>query len=257
MSAMPISSRSLASASHVTGPVWQPRPSARPRSPARTGLSTCHADTAGQQDLGSICRPVTINRPTRGSSTARGLTLIELLIALAVFSVLGVLSWRATEQMINGQQHIASALTDWRQLAGMMDRLELDLLHVVAPPAPRAATSGSESRLRPFLLLRAAASANSELQFLVQGERHGVQRVGYRFHAGQLDWLIWPTAEADEHVARYPLLDRVQGLSWRFLTEERWLDEWPATAQTPRPDAVELTLVLAEGRSIVRLFVLR
>lgn len=181
---------------------------------------------------------------------SRGLTLIELLVALAVFSVLGVLTWRASAQMIDGREQIATSLEHWRNLARALDRVELDLLHAVAPSGPASVTA--------LTYQRASTGNDSELTLLTLDREAGVSRVGYRLRGSRLEWLIWSDRDMATSPSAYLLLDNVRTLHWRFMHADTWHTEWPPVQpDAPAlPTAVELSLELSADAPIVRLFAL-
>src|ERR1700754_4281904 len=58
--------------------------------------------------------------------TARGFTLIEMLIAIAILAVIAVLSWRGLDQVIRGRTTITNAMEDERVLAQLFDQMRID-----------------------------------------------------------------------------------------------------------------------------------
>jgi general secretion pathway protein J len=129
-------------------------------------------------------------RPARRQ---RGLTLIELMVALAIFAVLGVLSYRALAEVSTSRTRLEEGFERWRSIGRAMQRIDADLLQVVAPAASPAAR---QRRPASRLLLTRAASGGAELQLLRLDEARGVRRVGYRLVDGRLDWLRWSGRDA-------------------------------------------------------------
>lgn len=184
----------------------------------------------------------------------RGLTLIELMVALAVFSVLGLLSYRAIAQIADHQQRIGEELARWREIGRCMLRIETDLLQVVAPLAR------ADSAAVPAMQLHRLPNLDNELQFLIaDGSRQKVTRMAFRFAAGRLDWVRWPGRQAEGTPTVDALLQDVAGARWRFLLNGRRLDAWPPdNAQADLlPQAVEIELELADAGTLTRVFALR
>ena len=63
----------------------------------------------------------------------RGLTLIELVVALAIFAVLGTLTYRGTVHMLDAHDHLTTELETWRAVNRTFQLIETDLLHLAAP----------------------------------------------------------------------------------------------------------------------------
>lgn len=184
----------------------------------------------------------------------RGLTLIELMVALAVFAVLGVLSYRALAQMSVAQARIASELERWRNIGRSMLRIETDLLQIVAPSAR------AESAPVPSLQLLRLPGLDNELQLLVaDGTRQRVMRIGFRFSEGRLHWLRWPGRLPEDAPASDVLLEQVGSVRWRFLQNGQRVDAWPPdNARTDLlPQAVELELELPDAGTLRRIIALR
>ena len=108
----------------------------------------------------------------------RGLTLIELMVALVIFAVLGVLSYRALAEVSTSRTRLEDGFERWRSIGRTMQRIDADLLQLVAPATSSSPTTSAQAS--PPLLLTRAASGGAELQLLRLDEARGVRRVGYR-----------------------------------------------------------------------------
>ena len=60
----------------------------------------------------------------------RGLTLIELMVALAIFAVLGVLSYRALAEVSTSRTRLEEGFERWRSIGRAMQRIDADLLQL-------------------------------------------------------------------------------------------------------------------------------
>lgn len=184
----------------------------------------------------------------------RGLTLIELMVALAVFAVLGLLSYRAIAQIGEHRARIGAELERWRDIGRTMLRIETDLLQFVSP------VIAADSTAPPSMRLVRLPGLDNELQWLVgDGARGRVARNGIRFSGGRLAWVRWPDRTGEGEPQVDPLLDDVAGVRWHFVLNGRRLDAWPpdnAELNLP-PQAVEIELELPDAGTISRLFALR
>ena len=197
---------------------------------------------------------------TRLRKPAHGMTLIELLVALALFSVLGMLTWRATAQMIDTQARVSTEVERWRSIARAVQQIELEILQIAAPVLPATSTASPA-----LALLRSENGVDSELRLIaLGGEGEGARRVGFRFSSARLEWLIWPDREALGEPEIYPLLKNVQAVRWHFLSKDvdsgqTRSERWPLTdsKRDALPVAIELELDLPDAGTITRLFALR
>lgn len=57
---------------------------------------------------------------------ARGFTLIEMLVAIAILAVIAVLSWRGLDQVMRGRTAITNAMEDERVVAQLFDQMRID-----------------------------------------------------------------------------------------------------------------------------------
>jgi general secretion pathway protein J len=199
------------------------------------------------------------------SARQRGLTLIELMVALAIFAILGVLSYRALAEVANSRARLEEHFERWRAIGRSMQRIDADLIQVVAPVALGVPAGGSpngqtaaSSGAAPMILGRAASGGGPEFQFLRLDDTRGVRRVGYRLVDGRLDWLRWSGRDALGEPTVEPLLTNVRDLRWRFLLNNTRLDAWPpGDNRNPLPDAVILELDLPDVGVITRTIALR
>ena len=186
----------------------------------------------------------------------RGLTLIELMVALAIFAVLGVLSYRALAEVSTSRTRLEEGFERWRSIGRAMQRIDTDLLQLVAPAASASTTANVQAS--PALLLTRAASGGAELQLLRLDEARGVRRVGYRLVDGRLDWLRWSGRDAFGEPTVEPLLGNVRNVRWRFLTGGNRVDAWPpGDRRGTLPDAVILELELPDHGTLTRFIALR
>lgn len=188
----------------------------------------------------------------------RGLTLIELMVALAIFAILGVLSYRALAEVATSNSRLEENFERWRTISRTLQRIDTDLIQVVAPARSSEATPGTPQTGAAMILGRAANGGGPELQFLRLDDSRGVRRVGYRLVDGRLDWLRWSSRDAVGEPAVEPLLANVRGLRWRFLLNNNRIDAWPpGNNAVVLPDAIILELDLPDVGTLTRMISLR
>jgi len=189
----------------------------------------------------------------------RAFTLVELLIALAIFALLSAFAYRGLTVMLESRQTLDRESRKWRDLALFVARFERDVQAALNRTA--IGPSGiSQSAVSSQLDLGGAPGTGLALTrsgaTLYANELAAPQRVGYRFIDGHVDRLTWPgvdsgpRAEADA----IPVLENVRSLGFRFLaTNLDWRTDWAAPMSAGMPLAVEMTLELASGERIVRI----
>lgn len=182
----------------------------------------------------------------------RGLTLVELLLALSLSAGLGLLSYRALSLLVDSREQVARAHQRWREIALFFNRLEVDLLQCV----PREVGPG-DRRNQPGLVARGGGLVLTRFR----GDRAGVERVTYRL-VNQTLFL----AEEDElattdvpPAAGDPLLDGIRSWRMEFLGQGLpWVPEWPVEpGSSALPRAVRLTLDVDSAGTLSRVFALR
>jgi general secretion pathway protein J len=201
-----------------------------------------------------------MNTATAASGT-KGFTLIEVLLALAIFGIISVLAYRATAALTDGEARLSTEAQRWRNLEALFTRFEADIRQAV----PRDSRAGA--RTEPaWLALQADAAGNAALVFSRAGaefvDEPGIagQRIGYRLRGHAVEIAYWPQLDnaADRQPAVYTLVDGVTAFRIAYLSRAgAWRDSWPLQGEAALPRAVRVDLKLDSGEEIERWFALR
>jgi len=215
-----------------------------------------------------------------------GFTLLELLIAVTLMSVLALMSWRALDALIDARERITRAGDDLRALVVAFAQIEEDLRRAWpvrlldtgrGPVALAEVPGGRDSTLGGQLdLIREAPAVAAFSPNRTAGgdpsRASGLQRVVWRLDAGRLErgFVLWwpgsPDALADTSGSRstvdattwQPLVDRVDAISWRlYRPGQGWLppgQRFDGTGESVT--GVELSLIRG-GERLVRVFSIR
>ena len=191
----------------------------------------------------------------------RAFTLIEVLVALAVFGVMSALAYMTLGQTLSNSDLLGERMDRLQAVQRTMNRLSGELLQT-APRAVRADLGQAEPALRSSF----AASFALELTHNGSPSSAGVprstqQRTAYRIEEDELvryHWNVLDRTANNVPVATIPL-DNVESLTFRFLLANGdWSDQWPpVSAESPGdsnalPRAVEITLVLPDEGELTR-----
>ena len=191
---------------------------------------------------------------------ARGFTLVELLIALAILAILAVLGYRGVAALTESEVRLTAEAARWRALDTFFARFESDL----RTAQPRAVRTGSGTETA-WLATRDAAG-NAELRISRAGSASGLdpgsagQRIGYRFRDQSIEVLYWPRLDQPANVAPtpYALVEEVAAFRVDYLDSRNgWRDSWPIWGEPALPRAVRVGIVLGSGEAIERWFALQ
>lgn len=195
---------------------------------------------------------------------ASGFTLVEVLVALAIFGILSVLAYEAIGQSLSNADLLNERMDRLRSIQQTMRLLGRDLQQ--AAPRP----------IRDPLNGEAVASIRSELgnEFALEVTHGGwpnpaglprgtLQRAAYRIQEAELVRFQWNVLDAtlnNEPVA-VALIDNVESIVFNYLPPGgEWTNQWPpsgndgAGAARLRPQVVEVVLTLVDEGEIRRFF---
>lgn len=192
-------------------------------------------------------------RPRR----ARGFTLIELMVAIAVFAVVATMAYSGLDLLLRSGASLEQGAQRQREVELAVLALERDLRQALARPA-----RGPYGDEQPAFAGGAVAAEWTVLD--LASAREGVHAQATRVRWGLVDGALWRGREAV--LDRSPrdttrdrrVLDGVQRLAFRYVGGGRQrLDQWPPrtgiSAPERLPRAVEFSLQLQDIGEIVRL----
>ncbi len=193
----------------------------------------------------------------------RGLTLLELIVAVGVFALFSVMAYSALNRVLDQRDQIEEKRAYWRGLSLTFLRMEEDMAQARARPVRDIdGTTLPALRGQPTDT-RALADPTLELTrggVLVFGEgvRSDLQRVGYRLEDNVLLRLTWPVLDRAPQTKPFesPLLRDVETFEVRFYSlGGNWIDVWPVEELSEElPRGVEVTLTLTNGNKFKRVF---
>ena len=120
-------------------------------------------------------------------ASKRGFTLIEILVALAVFSVLAVIAYQGVARLANAKQVMDADNRKWRELTVALARFDDDFAQVANRPW-RDEGGTTQSAVRGAA---GALDANGAQLELVRYDGERLTHLGYRLRDGHLELLLW------------------------------------------------------------------
>jgi general secretion pathway protein J len=174
----------------------------------------------------------------------RGFTLIELMSALLILSLLAVMSFRGLGAVLDARDQVRQETEKWRRVTAFFSRFQ----HDVQLSAPRAVHAGAG--LLEFSRFAAAEG------------RDGPRRVAYQLNDNhEIEIALWPGLDVapNAQAARYVVLAAVAQFELEYLDPELvWVRAWPRSERdAPLPQAVRVRILLASGEELVRVFALK
>lgn len=206
--------------------------------------------------------------PALGKRTARarstfhvprsfGFTLLELLVAVAVFAVIAALAYGGLGSMLDAREHT-------RQAAQRLGNLQL-AVSLLAGDIQQAVPRGVRDAHGDPLPALAGARDGIELTRAghpnpTEAGRATIQRVGWGVEDGALVRWSWPVLDRvpGTRPAQRRLLEGLRELRLEYRVAGEWRNEWPGASPiaAPMPRAVRVTLELDDWGSVRRVVLL-
>jgi general secretion pathway protein J len=192
-----------------------------------------------------------------------GFTLIEVLVALAIFGMLAAIAYGTLGRTLSNAEILTERMQRLQSLQRTMRYLSEDFMQL----APRPVREDLGDNFGPALHTDVQSDFAVELTHGGWSNpatlpRGTLQRVAYRLEEGELvryHWTVLDRTLSNEPVGR-ALLDEVESVVFRFMQENGdWTEEWPPENRPgplglrQRPRAVEVVLTLADATEISRI----
>jgi type II secretory pathway component PulJ len=172
---------------------------------------------------------------------AAGIGLIEVMIAMVLMALVGVMAERGLSQMVRARDMVAAEQQRWRNIAFAFGRFSEDV------------SSAANGIPNETSLVMWHGDGDS-LQWARWGVDGQVLPISYALGSGQLLRLVDVAQEKGAKLSPTVLLEQVAGMQILLLDSR---GTWPAEGVSEsRPRAVSLTLTLQEGVKLERIYAL-
>ena len=194
---------------------------------------------------------------------ARGFTLIELMVAVVIFAIISVVSYRIISSLVTTKQVAGAAQEKWGNLSLTMSNLGNSFNRTI-PLLVR----DQDGNILPAIYGKPKLNGvyDSQLELSLSGYvgdevlgNSPPKRIGYRFYSGSLYLVSWPAL--NRVVTTQPeidlLADNVQTFVVTYLyPDSEWRDSWPPIGGDPAsvPKGVKLSFSLKSGESLERVW---
>ncbi len=190
-----------------------------------------------------------------------GFTLLEVLVAMAIFSIVAYMAYGGLDAVLRQQQALEASANRLRAVQFAVRQLSTDFGQI----HPRSVREELGEGWKPALVADGRDLDSAELTRAgwsnpLGRHRSTLQRVAYRVEDGVLIRSYWPVLDRllEQEGFESELLDGVESFELRFLDARgEWVDQWPASDladDTPLlPRAVEIVLLLDDWGEISRI----
>ncbi|MEL0629132.1 type II secretion system minor pseudopilin GspJ [Psychromonas aquatilis] len=191
-----------------------------------------------------------------------GFTLIEILVAIAIFAVLSLAAYQILQGVLRSGEISREHDQSLTEVQRGMILIERDFVQMVAR---QSRTPGvDDEKLQALYVGQAVLDSDFEgIEFNRLGwsnplnllPRSNILRVGYRVQNEQLQRLYYlhPDAVAGEEPEQQVILNDIENLTFRF-----WDDGWTTTWSTASeiPSGIEMVITSKKFGELRRVFVL-
>ena len=194
----------------------------------------------------------------------QGFTLIEVLVALAIFGIMTTMAYQALGQSLSNADLLTARMDRIQAIQRTMSLVGRDLMQAAPRPVRDLLGDGHIPSMRTSLNTEFALEVTRGGWPNPAGLPRGtLQRVAWRIEDDELlryHWNVLDPTLANEPVITQ-MIEDVESILFRFRTAGgEWTEQWPplgaqgVVAQRIRPQVVEVVLTLTDEGELRRFF---
>lgn len=188
-------------------------------------------------------------RHNASRSLTKGFTLIEVMVAIAVFATLSFSAYQVVNQVQRSNELSLDKSERIKQLQRSLVFLDNDFRQIVARPFRTNGEKASDKLLSADEYLLDSESQGilfvrlgwkNPQQAFPRGE---ITKVGYRLVENTIERLWWryPDTPVGQEPVVTPLIDGVEAPKFEFYDGNKWLKIWDVKKQLPKATKVIIT----------------
>lgn len=194
----------------------------------------------------------------------QGFTLIEVLVALAIFGIMTTMAYQALGQSLSNADLLTARMDRIQAIQRTMSLVGRDLMQAAPRPVRDLLGDGHIPSMRTSLNTEFALEVTRGGWPNPAGLPRGtLQRVAWRIEDDELlryHWTVLDPTLANEPVITQ-MIEDVESILFRYRTAGgEWTEQWPplgaqgVVAQRIRPQVVEVVLTLIDEGELRRFF---
>lgn len=183
----------------------------------------------------------------------RGFTLIEIMVAVAVAAILLSTIYGVFQTVAGAKQRLDQEGESYHVARVIFDRLSRELRGAYAPPThPNSRFEGGTNE-QGETYLRFTTTASTPLSGAGIGEVSYLLQQDQDNPAGRkvLERSEQGLTSATQSVQGYRIASGIETLTLRFYDQSNWSEQWPAANPVKIPQAVEISLQMEVGDTLV------
>lgn len=190
----------------------------------------------------------------------KGFTLIEVLIAIAIYAVVIAIASMVLSNILTKSSGLLTQSTSFNQLQRTITLLQHDFIQTIDRPILNETNEQEPAILSPrrsnnFILELSVYQTNRPFFAANQSD---IRRIGYQLKNKQLVRLVWSTLDrlSNNH-SKQVLLDNIESLDWQYLADNQvFYDTWPPynVETTDLPRAIQMKIHFNDKTTMDKLF---